>query len=800
MVLTNLARSERQVRIENLQIIANEALSADSSSTLSVAGHEVEWLGRAGRRIVVLEQAPEQVWLAPDVTERWGARSIGLLLNLARMGRVDRAALFEATWSTPYRPPSSDNALNVAIHRLRRELAAVGASVAARPGEYELEDAQIAYVRQGSRGRTEEDITGLLHLLKTQRRVQIIGRPGSGRMTLARRVGAMLEWANDTDRTFIGTEPPEHESPTILVRAHPVDDPSWPTFAMPLPKTTEVVRSLQAGSKFAAPLRFWSELAEATEYLHDAIKWARRQLLVHPPQQVIELLASKHSPLVTSIQGQWAGLSVPLRDALRCLSYLESPWSPSTAVKIDPSAPATLPDLALRGLVVQRTEGWCVPPSVRRWVRAESKPQQAAIVDHLFQVLLGGSAAPIPTNSFHLLDSLKLWVSLEERPEVRGALCVWAARALRATDEVSESSRYAVMALDLVSPADRVWADWVWMETQVVGGAAVPSDLNQRFPETFVWRAQFLQLWDLSRQGKGRETLDFAREILPDFPYSHRRHLIEAAWFDAVAVGDDVEDEFWSLELQKLLTPTEYVEARQRVMIDSQRSFANGDVPGALKSMPPEGPHSSRWPVVHLEWRSRFWCRLGQEETAIQVVETSSLASLAGSTLCSWERVLQRITEDLPPQRLASFGSEQEEEAFDVCLGLIIAGEYPAAIRVIETLPVSDHAWAIGSVTVLKWMLAVRTRDWGSALRFEKEFPQHRFLTGYQPLLRALVQDAWWARACDLGIDLSKAEASRGEIASQVEKFPYRLFAGYPNLRLLTAASNQRRTPTNEAF
>ncbi|MEQ1506731.1 MAG: helix-turn-helix domain-containing protein [Myxococcota bacterium] len=48
-------------------------------------------------------------------------------------GRDDRASLYEAVWGLPYRPPSSDNALNVAVTRLRRTLAPVGLDLATTP-------------------------------------------------------------------------------------------------------------------------------------------------------------------------------------------------------------------------------------------------------------------------------------------------------------------------------------------------------------------------------------------------------------------------------------------------------------------------------------------------------------------------------------------------------------------------------------------------------------------------------------------------------------------------------------------
>lgn len=59
---------------------------------------------------------------------RFRPRSLSWRLLVAAMGEraATREALYERVWQLTYRPPSSDNALYVAVHRLRAQLAGTG--------------------------------------------------------------------------------------------------------------------------------------------------------------------------------------------------------------------------------------------------------------------------------------------------------------------------------------------------------------------------------------------------------------------------------------------------------------------------------------------------------------------------------------------------------------------------------------------------------------------------------------------------------------------------------------------------
>jgi len=46
---------------------------------------------------------------------------------------LDRGALYERVWELPYRPPSSDNTLYVALTRLRDRLKETGVEIVATP-------------------------------------------------------------------------------------------------------------------------------------------------------------------------------------------------------------------------------------------------------------------------------------------------------------------------------------------------------------------------------------------------------------------------------------------------------------------------------------------------------------------------------------------------------------------------------------------------------------------------------------------------------------------------------------------
>lgn len=122
-------------------------------------------------------------------------------------GPTDRETLFEVVWDQPYRPPSSDNALYVAVHRLRRKLEGTGLQLeVTADGGYELLASGPIGIAGRARaasaagpglgitapvsrpslmliGRTP-DLSKVNALLRTARIVTITGLAGVGKTTL----------------------------------------------------------------------------------------------------------------------------------------------------------------------------------------------------------------------------------------------------------------------------------------------------------------------------------------------------------------------------------------------------------------------------------------------------------------------------------------------------------------------------------------------------------------------------------------------------------------------------------------
>jgi tetratricopeptide (TPR) repeat protein len=84
----------------------------------------LDWRPGAGPTLV-LRDAPRAVWLAGEAVADLGRARVQHRLLQALTSRPlgwARDALFEAVWEQPYRPPSSDNSLHVALGRLRKRL------------------------------------------------------------------------------------------------------------------------------------------------------------------------------------------------------------------------------------------------------------------------------------------------------------------------------------------------------------------------------------------------------------------------------------------------------------------------------------------------------------------------------------------------------------------------------------------------------------------------------------------------------------------------------------------------------
>ena len=136
----------------------------------------------AGRRVATLD-----------------GRTLGWrILEALLAGPVVRDVLYTTAWSLPYRPPSSDNALYVAIHRLRKQLAGAGVTVEAdgagayhliTPGPLAIEgDAPRPAPAPAPLFGRKRALEALQHGLASSRLVTLTGPGGVGKTRLAEAV------------------------------------------------------------------------------------------------------------------------------------------------------------------------------------------------------------------------------------------------------------------------------------------------------------------------------------------------------------------------------------------------------------------------------------------------------------------------------------------------------------------------------------------------------------------------------------------------------------------------------------
>lgn len=96
-------------------------------AVLGAAGFEV--MRDGGLPFLVVDSEKKQFWLAGQSAAKFRGKALGgrLLYAIATHGDTwDRERLWVEVWQQPYRPPSSDTALRVQVHRLRDKIKEAG--------------------------------------------------------------------------------------------------------------------------------------------------------------------------------------------------------------------------------------------------------------------------------------------------------------------------------------------------------------------------------------------------------------------------------------------------------------------------------------------------------------------------------------------------------------------------------------------------------------------------------------------------------------------------------------------------